>query len=177
MAESTGVREVPRSRALPRPRASSKSWVAAGTGSATRLTVDLFADDVRVAGVARAVSWVTASIAQRRERVLPLCVSGASAVTSAVAIWLLASQAARYSDRNARSETDGSTSIDRLPLLGAPPATSPPNHFDSTNVTCCTSPARLVPDATVLRRASSSLRSESFFEDSGTLVFERREQL
>jgi hypothetical protein len=58
-----------------------------------------------------------------------------------------------------------------------PPATIPSNHFDSTNVRCCTSAARLVPDATALRRASSSLRPERFPEDSGTFVFECRQQL
>src|SRR4051794_1584244 len=41
-------------------------------------------------------------------------------------------------------------------------ATIPSNHFDSTNVRCWTSPARLVPESTVLRRASSSLRPASF---------------
>lgn len=74
-----------------------------GTGYATRLTVDLFAADVRVTAW-RAVSWITASIAQRTERVLPLCVSGASAVPSAVTIWLLVSQAARYSEQRAQRD-------------------------------------------------------------------------
>src|SRR5947207_8112660 len=52
--------------------------------------------------------------------------------------------------------------MDLRPLVTARPVTMPSNHFDSTNVRCCTSPATLVPDATVLRRASSSLRPASF---------------
>jgi hypothetical protein len=77
-------------------------------------------------------------------------------------ISLLASQAARYSARSARREIDGPTSIDRCPRLGFRPATLPSNHFASTNVRCWTSPARLVPEGTVLRRASSSLSPASF---------------
>src|SRR4029450_8737081 len=98
---------------------------------------------------------MTERIAQRRLRALPSRVTGAVASPSVAMISLLAWQAARYSDRRVRSGIDGSTVIDRRPLLGVPPATIPSNHLDSTNVRCCTSPARLVPDATVLGRGAA----------------------
>ena len=69
---------------------------------------------------------------------------------------LLAAQAARYCDRSVARETDWSTCLDRFPLPAEPPVTISSNHSDSTNVRCCTRPARLVPEGTVLRRASTS---------------------
>ena len=53
--------------------------------------------------------------------------------------------------REHRTETEGSTCIDRSPLAGFSAATICANDIDSTKLKCCTSRARLVPESTGLR--------------------------
>ena len=67
--------------------------------------------------------------------------------------------------------------MDRFPLPAFPPPTISSNHSDSTNVRCCTSPARLVPESTVLRRGVGVAESRQLLEHTRALRFERREQL
>src|SRR3954469_22920003 len=52
--------------------------------------------------------------------------------------------------------------MERTPRDCLRPATASSNHLDSTKVRCWTIPATLVPEGTVLRRASSSVSPASF---------------
>jgi hypothetical protein len=113
--------------------------------------VDLLADDVGVAGMVGGLLDDGEYRPPQRRR-LSLRITGGSASPIPVMIVLLTSHAARYSARSVRNET----CVERRPLVAAPAPTISSNHSDSTNVRCCTSPARLVPELTVVRRASAS---------------------
>ena len=101
------------------------------------VTVDLFADDVGVTGVAGGLP-MTASIAHRRSRIFPVaghrCICVADRSDDLIAC--LAART-RYSARSAAARPRDRPASTGCLGRAVPPATISSNHFDSTNVRCC----------------------------------------